>query len=440
MATVRQITRKDASDPSGQRRIKTGRWEALVYLGRDAESGKTRWRSQTFSREKDAREWARKLEVQRDDGTYRPSVTKLTLARYLREQWLPMYRTQVRSTYTIEKVLGKWIFLTAREMPRVPPIGGKALHKLTVGDFDTLYRAMAAENVQYRGIEYLHGILKRALKSAVRKGELPRNPADFATLPKPEVRAEINCEGDEVEAGPVQYLSKEQAARFLTVAKRDRLSALWHLLLDAGLRPGEAFALQWRHIDFERGMVKVRGTLARMRGDARETRGRGWIITKPKTSASIGDVPLSRSTMLELRSWKARQNSERLRIGAEWQDHGFVFTTEFGTPLGNNLARVWGRLLREADRDGDLGVWGEEPEKRRSGPRAQRKFVPRFSMYVLRHTCATLGLLDGVDLLQVSRRLRHKNITVTARFYGHLRAEHTTQAAESFNRLATSIS
>ena len=61
-------------------------------------------------------------------------------------------------------------------------------------------------------------------------------------------------------------------------------------------------------------------------------------------------------------------------------------------------------------------------------------------MYVLRHTCATLLLLDGGDLLQVSRRLRHKNIAITARFYGHMKAEHTTQAAESFNRLAASVS
>jgi len=135
-----------------------------------------------------------------------------------------------------------------------------------------------------------------------------------------------------------------------------------------------------------------------------------------------------------------QQNKERLQIGAEWQDHGFVFTTPIGTPLGNNMGRAWTRLLKAADREGDLGIWGAEPEKPRSGPTSERSFTPRFSMYVLRHTCATLALLDGVDLLQVSRRLRHKNIAITARFYGHMKAEHTTQAAESFNRLAASVS
>lgn len=418
-----------------RRHRKTGHYEALIYLGRDPETGKTRWRSQTFKREKDAKEWARKLEVQRDEGSYRPSLSRLTLADYLRDKWLPMYRMQVRSTYTIEKTFGKWIF-TPR--PGIPYLGGKSLHKLSVADFDKLYAAMAENHaIQRRGIEHLHGLIKRALKSAVRKGELPRNPVEFATLPKPDVRAEINSEADEEDAGPVQYLAHEQAVRFLTEAKKDRLSALWHLLLDGGLRPGEAFALQWRHVDLERGVVKVRGTLARLRGEHRKAKGQGWSVTKPKTPSSIGDVPLSLATMHELRRWKVQQNKERLQLGGEWQDHGFVFTTELGTPLGNNLSRSWVRLLKAADRNGDLGTWGPTPEKPNSGPTPERSFKPRFSMYVLRHTCATLALLDGVDLLQVSRRLRHKNITITARFYGHMKAEHTTQAAESFNRLAS---
>jgi len=105
-----------------------------------------------------------------------------------------------------------------------------------------------------------------------------------------------------------------------------------------------------------------------------------------------------------------------------------------------NLGRAWTRILAATDGGkGDLGTWGPEPKKPRSGPTPERAFTPRFSPYVLRHTCATLALIDGVDLLQVSCRLRHKNITITAQFYGHLKAEHTTQAAESFNRLAAGV-
>jgi integrase len=415
----------------------TGRWYAQIYLGRHPETGKHRFISKTFARQKEAQAWARSLESQRDEGLYRPTTTKVTLATYLRDTWLPLYRTQVRSTYNIEKTLGKWVL---RPQPNTPFLERIALRKLTVSDFDKLYAAMEEHGMGERGIAHLHGLLKRALKAAVRKGELPRNPAEFATLPKPEVQAEI-VDTDDDDTGPVQALTREQVMRFLAAAKADRVSALWHLLLDGGLRPGEAFALQWRHVEWERNLVKVRGTLVRQGVPKRKAGGLGWKLTKPKTASSLGDVPLSAATMQELRRWKKQQAAERLQMGAEWQDHDFVFTTEFGTPLGNDLGRVWTRVLSTADGGrGDLGTWGEAPEKPSSGPTAKRAFTPRFSPYVLRHTCATLALLDGVDLLQVSRRLRHKNITITAQFYGHLKAEHTTQAAESFNRMASAVS
>lgn len=201
----------------------------------------------------------------------------------------------------------------------------------------------------------------------------------------------------------MQYLEREQAERFLTAAKVDRLSGLWYPLLDTALRPGEAFALKWRHIDFERGVVKVRGTLVRVRGAQRKKGREGWIITDPKTESSKGAVPLSLSTAHELRRWKAQQNKERLQRGSEWQDQGFVFTTPFGTPLGNNMGRVWTRLLKEADRNGDLGTWGQEPKKPSSGPTSDRSFTPKFSMQVLRHTRGTLLYEDTKDILLVSR-------------------------------------
>lgn len=428
MAAIRDLSKDAKGNPTGR-----SGWCAQIYLGRHPETGKPRFETKTFRREKEAQAWARQLEGKRDEGTYQPTVSKVTLAEYLTETWLPAERTQVRSTYNLEKTLGKWVL---RPQKDTPFLGHLALRKLTVNDFDRLYRAMAVLGMGTRGIGYLHGLLRKALKFAVLKGQLPRNPTEGATLPKSGLRAEITTEHDEHEA-EVQYLNREQVGRFLVAARMDPWSALWHLLLDAGLRPGEAFALKWRHVDLDRRMVKVRGTLTRVGVEKKEV---GWRVTSPKTKASIGDVPISAATVAELRRWKAQQAERRLRLGAEWVDQDFVFTTELGSPLGNNIGRAWMRVMAVADGGrGDLGSWGPDPKKPKSGPTPERKFAPRFVPYVLRHTCATLLLLDGVDLLSVSRRLRHKNITITARFYGHVEAKHTTKAAESFDRLASSV-
>lgn len=403
-------------------------WDAVVYLGRHPTTGKPQLKQKSFATEREARRWATSQKADLDNGL-RPATSNITFAAYVRDSWLPTYRTQVRSSYNLEKTLGKWVLTGQQGMP---PLGGVPMRKLTVDHFDKFYVAMSERGMGARGIEHLHGLLKRALKAAVRKGELPRNPADFATLPKPEVRAEIRDEADEDE-GLVQALSQEQAVRFLSAAKQDRYSALWHVLLDGGLRPGEAYALQWRHVDFTNNLVQVRATLTRLGVNKKE---QGWKLTKPKTKTSRRDVPVSETTLRELRRWKKQQATERLQMGPEWKDHGFVFTTETGTPLGNNMRRFWDRVMATAngERDGDLGSWQEREKRAKQGPTPHRRFTPNLPMYALRHTCATLLLLDGVDLLEVSRRLGHTDLAFTARTYGHVKAEHSTRSAASFDR------
>src|SRR6266852_5586971 len=181
----------------------TGKWHAQIYLGRHPETGKPKFLPKTFSREKDMKDWVTEMEGQKNDGLVGPATTKVAFGTYLTTVWLPSYATQVRSTYNIEKTLGKWIL---RPQPDTPFLGRIPLSKLSVHDFDKLYAALLAQGMQARGITYLHGLLRRALKSAVTKGELPRNPTDGVTLPKPDVRAEILDEYDE-ELGEVQSLS-----------------------------------------------------------------------------------------------------------------------------------------------------------------------------------------------------------------------------------------
>jgi integrase len=307
------------------------RWDAQLYVGRHPATHKPQFLSKTFERRTDAEAWARKLELMKDEGG-RPATTKETLGEYL-ERWLLIHAGQVRdvTVYNYRASLNRWVLKPSKG---VPPIGSIRLSKLPVQAFDQLYAYMLEQGIEPRGIEYVHGILKRALKEAVRKGTLPRNPTEFATLPKQDHAAE------EDEEAVVRALDREQADRFLDAARENRHAALWHVLLTGGLRPCEAFALKWLHVDFVKGEVHVRRTLSRVGLDRKE-HPTGWKLTKPKTPKSSRVVPLPDLTMRELRAWKVEQAKDRLALGPEWQDHGFVFTTEVGSPLdGSNLYRT----------------------------------------------------------------------------------------------------
>lgn len=209
--------------------------------------------------------------------------------------------------------------------------------------------------------------------------------------------------------GKALAMDRAQATRFLDAARRDRYSALWHMLLLGGLRPGEAFGLKWEDVDMEAGTVRVVQNLVRIVGN------KGWSLEPPKTRNSRRTVPLPAVAMRELGAWKTQQKRDRLLAGPEWQEHGFVFTTENGTPL-HGARRSFERVMAEAE----LGEWGPEPQKPRSGPPPKRRFKPAFRIYDLRHTCATLLLLAGESLKVVSERLGHATITLTADTYSHV--------------------
>ena len=269
-----------------KRQTKRGetRWYAQVLAGRHPITRRPQFISKTHRRKTDAEAWAREQEGLKSRNV-RLATTRQTFAAYLSDVWLPVYITQVRDStaYNITKALGKWIL-----NPRAgtPPIGGRQLRKLTVTDFDQLYRYMAEQTqMAPRGIQYLHGIIKHALKAATKKGILPQNPAEFATLPKTDSKAEITDVEQENENLAVAYMDREQAEQFLKAAHEDpQHAALWYLLLTGGLRPGEALALKWSAVDFTKDEVHVRATLTRL-GIDRSDHPLGWQITKPRQVA-----------------------------------------------------------------------------------------------------------------------------------------------------------
>jgi integrase len=90
-----------------------------------------------------------------------------------------------------------------------------------------------------------------------------------------------------------------------------------------------------------------------------------------------------------LRSHACAQRSER-RTARGWIDTGLVFTQDTAEALDPAyVSRHFDRLVA------------------RSG-------LPRIRLHDLRHTSAALGLASGNSLLEVSRRLGHSSITVTA--------------------------
>lgn len=408
-----------------KRTTKTGktRWGAQIWAGRDPTTGRPQFISKTFELKTDAEKWARKQEGLKDEG-FRPAVTKETLSAYL-ERWLKIHGTQVRARtmYDYKMIVQRWITpANGKRLPDdCPRLGAVRLDRLEVSHFDLLYVFLAERGLSVRSIRYVHSVLRRALKDAVKKELIPRNPTDFATVPKADNARDDDDDEPEVDAE--RAMDREQVARFIAAAKEDRLSPLWYVLITGGLRPSEANGLRWRNVDFEAGTVRITHALSRVAG-------RKWSLTRPKTKRSRRTVPLPPVTMKELKRWKAEQAKERLKAGDTWQDHGFVFTTETGAPI--DMANVYTRNFKSVMRAAGLGTVGPVPvkPKGRPGPPKMPPFTCAFRMYDLRHTCATLLLMAGVPLKVVSERLGHSTIVLTADTYSHVLPTMQKEATE----------
>ena len=259
-----------------------------------------------------------------------------------------------------------------------PSIGRVTLKALTPAHARALYRQKLDAGLSPRTVNYVHVTLHKALSQAMSDGLVPRNAAQVkAPRPaKPEIRP----------------LSPEQARKLIQTAYStgNRYAALYVLALHTGLREGEMLGLRWDDLDLESTTPKlqVRRTLS-------ETR-TGHKFELPK-SGKGRSIKLSRKAVEALRSHRARQAGEKLRLGSLWQEGGLVFPTTTGTTTSgtNLLGRYFRPVLKEAD-------------------------LPAIRLHDLRHTCATILLMAGKHPKYVQELLGHASISITLDTYSHV--------------------
>jgi integrase len=97
-----------------------------------------------------------------------------------------------------------------------------------------------------------------------------------------------------------------------------------------------------------------------------------------------------------LRQHKAGQREESLLAGPEWKETGLVFTTHWGSPIEpRNATRSFKRVLARAG-------------------------IREIRFHDLRHSCATLLLVQGVAPRVVMEILGHSQISLTMNTYSHV--------------------
>jgi len=271
-----------------------------------------------------------------------------------------------------------------------PTIGSVPLDKLTPMHVQQLMNRKIAEGLKPKSVRYIRGTLRTALNHGVRWGLITRNAAALVASPR-------------VERYEVKPFTPEEARTFLLSLKGDRLEALYSVALTMGLRQGEALGLRWQDVDLELGYLRVSKQLQRIDGQLQ--------LVEPKTSRSRRSLAMPASIVAGLREHQTRQNNEKRLAGDRWTDGGFVFATPEGNPLdGTAISKQFHHHLERVG----LG---------------QRRF------HDLRHSCATLLLVQGVSPRVVMEVLGHSQIGLTMNTYSHVIPELRREAADRMDHL-----
>lgn len=330
-----------------------------------------------------AKKLARALS-QREDGLVF-DAGNLKLGEYL-ERWLKdsvegNVRSRTHANYQLQ---------VRRHI--VPALGSIKLKALSPAHVQGLYRQKLDSGLSPASVRYIHAVLHRALKQALRWGLVPSNVSEAVDLPKL-VNAEVDA------------LLPKEARAFLEAARGDRFEALYVVAVTTGMRRGELLGLRWPDVTLDgTATLRVARQLQRIRD------GSGLQFVPPK-SGKGRTIRLPLRTVEALKAHRARQAEEKLKAGSLYRDDGLVFATEVGT------------LLEPSNID-----------RRSFKPLLTKAGLPDMRFHDLRHTCATVLLTEGVNPKFVQELLGHADIGLTLGTYSHFlpsMGDQTANAMES---------
>lgn len=159
-------------------------------------------------------------------------------------------------------------------------------------------------------------------------------------------------------------------------------SVIMAALLKTAARRGELWRLKWRHVDFERGLIRLK---------TRKRKGGGM---------EEDDIPMVDDLRGKLAWWKRVQPVE----------------TEFVFVNLDERSQTYGQPFKE--------------RQRFFRTKCKKAGVKRFGYHALRHYAATVMVRSNCPLDEVQLTLRHKNPLTTARYIKSLGPEEAREGLE----------
>ena len=359
-----------------------GTWRIFVSGGTDAMGRRVRVSEIVRGTRRDANRRLHEIAQAIRSGAYVPGHAQ-TMREFI-HSWWPSKRSSIAPTTAVgyERLLNRYI---------LPALGAKRLQRIASADVSALIGALVDQG-RVGQADHVYTLCRLIFNAAIRGGTAGKNPVLGVDRPRSPHRemATVTLE----QWGRVrQHFEGRESWALLPLT----------VLITSGLRRSEVLALQWRDLDFERGVLTVQRSFHVLPGgDAR--------VERPKTRRSRRAVALDHHTTAALADHRRRGEHTARLLSRRFRETDFVFAREDGTPCRpDNLSQVWGRAAKK------LGI--------------------KARLHDLRHTSASLMLASGANPKLISERLGHSSTAFTLDTYTHVLVSAQAEAAEKLGAM-----
>ena len=284
----------------------------------------------------------------------------------------------------------------------IPRIGWYYLTELadSMIQSDLISEILEKDGLSVSTAKKAYNALNEFLKYSVHKKEIPSNPMAMMKAPKPSSTIELDCcnSGESITGEKDKALSREETEKLRSILysrwkiapqnRRYPNGGAMELILNTGLRLGEALALQWSDVNWKKNTISVSKNLIRVKN--RSGKGKKYKLIlqeKPKTEKSKRIIPLNKAALAAL---------EDLKTAPGYKPDGFIIHTNKGTAV---LPRTLEQTLENM-----CAAVG----------------IRKVGVHALRHTYATRLFEKGVDIKIISELLGHSSTEITYRIYVHV--------------------
>lgn len=321
-----------------------------------------------------------------------------------------------------------------------PTLGHMKLTKIRATHIDAVLKDLTKAGRAPKTVRYAFTVINSVMRYAFKKQYIKENPClrcdDLPTVTKDR---KIHCfDVDQVNtfmnALTLEYVfERDPSKRILKngtvcdVSRYDmkhsipfQFQAYFAIAIYCGCRRGEIVALTWEDIDFENQCINVSKSISKVRN--------AEIVKTPKTNAGYRTIPMIPKCSELLRAWKTEQMQLCLQLGSAWKgfrgedfNKNYVFIDRTnGTRMSVDCPS---HKFHEV-----VDLYNEQYAK------TEEDKLPIIRLHDLRHTFATVSIVNGVDVATVAKIMGHSKISHTLDIYTETLRGRDRQAAQLLER------